>query len=62
MDEQMTYRAIHLGGDNWAVRRFGNACHEVEFVLHVADPQLRESDRKAIEFAKQKPESDWRRV
>jgi len=52
------YRAIHLGGDRWVVRKFqdGNIW-EVTVVMHFDDPQLRSSDRAVIERAKKS--DDW---
>ena len=48
-----SYRAIHLGGDKWVVRWFAvDGCREKRITLHVDDPQLRSSDKKAIEAAK----------
>ena len=49
----MRYRAIYLGNDQWVVRRFNDdgTTWEVQFIMHFDDPQLRSSDRKAIEHA-----------
>lgn len=61
MADSPTYRAIYLGADMWAVRRFSvDGCQETRFMLHVDDPQLRASDNKAIETAKTR--TDWRKV
>lgn len=54
-------RAIYLGNDKWAVRRFDeDGVRETQIILKVADPQLRSSDKAAIELAIQK--NDWRRI
>ena len=47
-----SYRAIYLGDDKWAVRRFiGGVCEEAQIILHVDNPQLRSSDKQAINAA-----------
>jgi hypothetical protein len=57
-----SYRAIHLGGDKWAVRKFsGEDCYEKRIILHVDDPQLRSSDKKAIAAAEASKEP-WTKV
>jgi len=59
MSEQ--YRAIYLGDDKWAVRHFTESgVKECQFIMHVADPQLRSSDKLAIEKAK--TQGEWRKL
>jgi hypothetical protein len=58
-----TYRAIHLGCYNWAVRRFGPmGCEETVFTHREdLDPQLRSTDRKIIHVAKT-TNREWRKI
>ncbi len=49
-----TYRAIYLGNDQWAVRRFNGSgiVHECQLIFHVPDPQLRSFEKLVIDKAK----------